>query len=549
MAGYKETPRQKMIAMMYLVLTALLALNVSKEILDAFLVVNKSMESTHASTAAKSRQMYTTFENQHTMNQEKVGPFWKEAQNVRSKSDEMVDYLENQKLELVKVAERKDEEEVYEKYYQDTIIHGIKKKVLMLSIVPNKDKFDATTTYMVRSGNKGEAYVLSAKMQEYRELILNTMNLPPDDKKVGMITNMEGIIYRNADGQKQSWEVHNFYHTILAADITILNKIIQEVRSAEFNAITYLYRSISEQDFKFGSVAAKIIPKSTYVFKGQQYEADVLVAAFDQNLDATVKVVHGVDSITPANIGRAQVYEGLSGYGKLEFPANREGLQRYAGIIELVDPKTNKMTPYPFRGEYIVAPPALTVSPLKMNVFYIGVKNPVGISAPGIPMDRVTTRISVGKLYKDPKSSNYIVEVPKGQKKAIVSATASIDGKSFSLGQMEFRVKRVPTPTAMIAGQTDGKIDKNALLAAGAIIPDMKDFEFDLYFEVTGFTFATIINGDWIPKNVSGNRFSSEISGIIRNGRAKQKFFFENIQAKGPDGTIRSLNPVNLELR
>ena len=207
------------------------------------------------------------------------------------------------------------------------------------------------------------------------------------------------------------------------------------------------------------------------------------------------------------------------------------------------------MTPYPFSGEYIVAPPALTVSPLKMNVFYIGVKNPVGISAPGIPMDRVTTSISVGKLYKDPKSSNYIVEVPKGQKKAIVSATAKIDGKSFSLGQMEFRVKRVPTPTAMVAGQTDGKIDKNALLAAGAIIPDMKDFEFDLYFEVTGFTFATIINGDWIPKNVSGNRFSSEISGIIRNGRAKQKFFFENIQAKGPDGTIRSLNPVNLELR
>ena len=549
MAGYKETPRQKMIAMMYLVLTALLALNVSKEILDAFLVVNKSMESTHASTAAKSHQMYTTFENQHTMNQEKVGPFWKEAQNVRSKSDEMVDYLENQKLELVKVAERKDEEEVYEKYYQDTIIHGIKKKLLILSDVPTKDKFDATTTYMVRPGKKGEAYVLSTKMQEYRELILNTMNLPPNDKKVGMITNMEGIRYQNADGQTQDWEYHNFYHTILAADITILNKVIQEVRSAEFNAIVYLYRSISEQDFKFGSVAAKIIPKSTYVFKGQQYEADVLVAAFDQNLDATVKVVHGVDSITPANIGQAQVYEGLSGYGKLEFPAKREGLHRYAGIIELVDPKTNKTTPYPFRGEYIVAPPALTVSPLKMNVFYIGVKNPVAISAPGIPMDKVTTGISVGKLYKDPKSSNYIVEVPKGQKKAIVSATAKIDGKSFSLGQMEFRVKRVPTPTAMIAGQTDGKIDKNALLAAGAIIPDMKDFEFDLYFEVTGFTFATIINGDWIPKNVTGNRFSSEISGIIRNGRAKQKFFFENIQAKGPDGTVRSLNPVNLELR
>jgi len=549
MAGYKETPRQKMIAMMYLVLTALLALNVSKEILDAFLVVNKSMETTNESLAAKSRQLYTTFENQHTMNQEKVGPFWEEAQNIRTKSTEMINYLEDQKFQLVKVAERRDDEDVYERYYKDTIINGEKKKVLLLSIVPNKDKFDATTTYMVMPGKNGEAYVLSAKMQEYRNIILDAMNLPADDKTIGMITNMEGVTYHNADGQKQDWENHNFYHTILAADITILNKIIQEIRSAEFNAIVYLYRSISEEDFKFGDVAAKIIPKRTYIFKGQQYEADVLVAAFDQNLDATIRIVHGADSITPANINQAQVYEGQAGFGKLEFPANREGIQRYAGIIELVDPETNKMTPYPFNGEYIVAPPALTVSPLKMNVFYIGVKNPVGISAPGIPMDKVTTSISVGKLYKDPKSSNYIVEVPKGQKKAVVSATAIIDGKSFSLGQMEFRVKRVPTPTAMVAGQTDGKIDKNALLAAGAIIPDMKDFEFDLYFEVTGFTFATIINGDWIPKNVSGNRFSSEISGIIRNGRAKQKFFFENIQAKGPDGTIRSLNPVNLELR
>ncbi|PLW96636.1 MAG: gliding motility protein GldM, partial [Marinilabiliales bacterium] len=112
MAGYKETPRQKMIAMMYLVLTALLALNVSKEILDAFLVVNKSMESTNESIAAKSRQMYTTFENQYTMNQDKVAPFWEKAQNVKAKSTELINYLEDLKLQLVAVAEHKTTEEV-----------------------------------------------------------------------------------------------------------------------------------------------------------------------------------------------------------------------------------------------------------------------------------------------------------------------------------------------------------------------------------------------------------------------------------------------------
>ncbi len=548
MAGYKETPRQKMIAMMYLVLYALLALNVSKEILDAFLVVNDSMEATNESISAKSRQMYAAFDQQYSLNTEKVAPYWKKAQTVKEKTQALVDYIENLKLKLVEVAEGKSREEVLDKYYKDTVIYGEKKKVLLLSEVPTKDKYDATTNYMV-SGKQREAYALSKKMQDYRNYILETRHLPADDKTVGLITNMEGITYHDADGQKQDWENHNFYHTILAADITILNKIIQEARSAEFSTLTYLYRSISEEDFKFGDVAAKIIPKSTYIFKGQEYEADVLVAAFDRNLKATIKVVHGADSITPQNISKAQVYEGSAGYGKLQFPANTEGLHKYAGIIELVDPGTNKMTPYPFKGEYIVAPPALTVSPLKMNVFYIGVKNPVAISAPGIPMDKVTTSISVGKLYRDPKSKNYIVEVPKNAKKAIVSATANLEGKKLPLGQVEFRVKRVPTPEATVAGISDGSIDKNTLMAAGAVIPIMKDFEFDLYFEIQRFTFGTIINGDWVQKNVNGNRFTEEMKTIIRNARSKQKIFIENIQAKGPDGTIRSLNPVSLTLK
>jgi len=547
MAGYKETPRQKMIAMMYLVLYALLALNVSKEILDAFLVVNDSMETTNESITAKSRQMYASFEQQYSLNADKVGPYWQKAQSVEEKTQALVDYIENLKIKLVEIAERKTKDEVLNEYYKDTVIYGEKKKMLLLSDVPSKDKYDATTNYMV-SGNQREAYELSAKMQEYRNYTLDLRNLPLDDRTVGLITNMTGVTYHDADGQTQDWEYHNFYHTILAADITILNKIIQEARSAEFSTIGYLFRSISAEDFKFGNVAAKIIPKSTYVFRGQEYEADVLVAAFDQNLKATIKIVHGADSITAQNISKAQIYEGSAGFGKLQFPANKEGIHKYAGIIELVDPKTQKMTPYPFNGEYIVAPPALTVSPLKMNVFYIGVKNPVAISAPGIPMGKVTTSISVGKLYRDPKSKNYIVEVPKGQKKAIVRATANLGGKKLSLGQVEFRVKRVPTPIATVAGMSDGKIDKNALLAAGAIIPEMKDFEFDLYFEIRKFTFATIINGDWLQKNVSGNRFTQEITKIIRNARPKQKIFFENIQAQGPDGTVRSLNPVSLTL-
>jgi hypothetical protein len=107
----------------------------------------------------------------------------------------------------------------------------------------------------------------------------------------------------------------------------------------------------------------------------------------------------------------------------------------------------------------------------------------------------------------------------------------------------------VPDPNAEIANMSDGKIDKNVLLGSNAIIPNMKGFEFDIYFVITSYRFGAIINGDWFEKNIKGNVFTDEVNKIIRNGKRKQKFFFDNIQAKGPDGTIRSLNPINLELK
>jgi len=548
MAGYKETPRQKMISMMYLVLTALLALNVSKEILDAFLIVNKSMETTNESVAAKVAESYAKFEGQYNLNKTKVGPYWEKAQAVQLEAEKFLTYLNQLKFNLVKESERKDSVEIVNLYYTDTIINGVAKKTLDLKAVPTKDKYNETTRYMVGTKNS-EAYTLSAKMKEFRDVVLGAMDLPEDSDKIGLRT--DGI-YRNADGQRQDWEMHNFFHTILAADITIVNKIIAEVRSAQFNSLNYLYAQVSEKDFKFDNVAAKVIPKSTYVFKGQKYEAEVLVAAYDSKTALESRVLQGVTEVTEANMNRATIIKGENGVINLEFPTNAEGLQRYAGEIIMREPGTGIIKTYDYTSEYIVAPPALTVAPLKMNVFYIGVDNPVSISSPGLPQDKIRPVISTGILKKDPKSNDWIVRIdkkPAGKSIATVSATAEIDGKVLQLGSSEFRVKRVPDPIAEIAGQTGGTIDKNVLLASGAIIPNMEDFNFDLYFIVTSYTFATIINGDFIPKNIRGNQFTPEVVNLIKNGKSKQKFFFENIQSQGPDGTIRALNPVNLELK
>jgi len=553
MAGYKETPRQKMIAMMYLVLTALLALNVSKDILNAFLIVNESMESTNVGLSQEVSTVYREFADQYSQNKEKTEEAYNKALEVKAKTEEVMKYLDQLKYNMVGVSEYNIESKInheeMKKFYMDsTYADGITRKVLLLKDVPTKDKYDNTTTYLIGLNEDGEAFNLSKKLNEYRSYLLDIVNLDQDSEELGLVIK-PGKSYKNPDGQAVSWEFYNFYHTILAADITIVNKLVNEVKNAEFDAIRYLFESITASDFKFASVSAKVIPKSTYVFKGQNYEAEILVAAFDDKAKPDVYVRQGAKEWKDSYLKGAKKISGAAGSVSLKLPANAEGPQQYAGIIQLRDPVTGELQNHSFSAEYTVAPPSLTVAPLKMNVFYIGVENPVSISSPGIPASKINASITAGKLYK--KDGNYVVKIDKKVKgnRVTVSANAEVYGETMQLGKAEFRVKRVPSPTAEIAGQTDGKIDKNTLLAAGAIIPNMEDFNFDLYFEVTSYTFATLINGDWIPKNVRGNQFTKEISNIIRNGKRKQKFFFEKIQAKGPDGTIRSLNPVNLELK
>lgn len=551
MAGYKETPRQKMIAMLYLVLTALLALNVSKEILDAFLVVNESMETTKAIVDRKVGNIYQQFAQQDMLNHEKVGEHYEKAKLAREYSADMIEYLENTIFQAVKVSERKDSLDILDRYYTmksvpDPLEPGktIQKPILNLKKVPSKDKYDMTTTYFINWGNAAK---LREKIDEYR---IKMEELIPEEYrnrvKIGLRTDEE---YSDADGNSQTWEMHNFYHTILAADVTILNKLIAEVQTTEFDVVSELFSEISLTDFKFDAVTAKIIPKTNYIIKGQKYEAEVLVAAYDDKANPDVYIVQGASEITDANLARAQKWEGEGGIVNLEWNANSEGPQRFAGIIEITNPEGEKER-HPFVHEYIVAPPSLTVAAKKMNVFYRAVDNPVSISVPGIAKNKIRPFISAGEIIPDPEApGDWIVRITEGIGAATVSAQAEYEGQWMDMGSFEFRVKRVPDPVAEIAKMSQGDIDRNELLGAGAIIPVMKDFEFDLNFIVTSFRMGTIINGDWVPKRGSGNRLNSEMQEMIRNSRRGQKFFFENIQAEGPDGSRRTLNAINLTIK
>ncbi len=550
MAGYKETPRQKMIAMIYLVLTALLALNVSKEMLDAFLVVNQSLENTSEVFEHKLGDVYINFEKQYQLKPNKVQLYWDKAREARKISNELKAYIDRLKFHVVQKQERKDSTEIMELYYtlqempdpydpRKTIDYPM----LQMQKVPSKDKWDESTNLFI---NRGEAKKLREKIDDYKSLMVGLVDTSfRKNIKIGLDT--KGPFY-NRDGREQNWEMHNFYHTILAATVTILNKLKAEIQTTEFDIVSELYSEITISDFKFDKIEAKIIPITNYVFQGDKYEAEIIVTAFDTKQTPEVFVLHGTDEITIGNKDRAQKVEGEAGVVKLSFPAGSVGPQRYAGIVEIISPDGERI-PYPFSGEYMVAPPSLTVAATKMNVFWIAVDNPVSISAPGIADADLRPVISTGSLTRDPSGKDWIVRVPKGSPKATITVDAMYKGESRRMGSAEFRIKRVPDPVAEIAGQVEGAIDRNTLLAAGAVIPVMKEFEFELYFKVTSFRMATVIGGDWISKRANGNRFTEEMTSTIQTAKKGQKFFFENIVAEGPDLVPRSLNPISLEIK
>jgi len=523
MAGYKETPRQKMIGMMYLVLTALLALNVSVQVLEAFVTVNESMEATNDNFARKIEATYFAFEQQNSINPARVGPFFERAIQVREMSNDLIEYLREVIIESIAFSERIEIEEA---------------RILPLRDVKTKDKYDRTTNFYIVEGRATE---IRRRIEEYRETVLNVLE-PVDRERIKIGLDTDGPFFNNS-GQEQSWEMQNFYHTILAANVALMNKTINEVQNAEYDIINFLFSAIDAESYKFDAIEAKVIPNSNFVFLGDTYEAEILVAAYDTKSNPEVLFVDGADRVTEQNLRTARRIQGRDGTVKISIPATSEGPRRFAGAILVPDP-SGQIRSYNFSQEFFVGRPSLTVSATKMNVFYTGVDNPVSISVSGLTSAQIQPRISAGEIRR--VGSEWVVTVPETATTAVISVTA--EGRN--MGSSEFRVKRVPDPTATIAGTTGGNIDRARLVAAAAIIPTMPaDFEFDLNFQITSFSFVATRAGDIFQRQGTGNRLSEEMVNYIQNARRGDRIWLEDIYARGPDGGTRRLGTINLTIQ
>lgn len=534
MAGSKETPRQKMMSMMYLVLTALLALNVSKDVIDAFLVVNENVELRNQKYSEKIKNTYNAFEKMYRLNQVEVEPFWTKAHAAKALSVDLKSFIENLRDELISVTENIPIEEA---------------RTIIVRDLKQKDNFSQTTRYLMNGAYDGKgsrAESLKEKIIVYRKQMIDLVDpINRGQLKFGLITDS---VYYDADGKKQNWESHNFYQTILAADITILNKLITEVYDAEFEVINTLMNEINADDFSYDKIDAKLLPFSNYVFQGDEYKAEVIVAAYDTSQSPQIYIKRGVDSLSIHQIDEATSLINKNGKALIRLPSDKIGINKYAGLVGVKN-ASGDVNYFPFSNEYIVAKPSIMVSVEEMNVLYAGVENTVSISASGIPQEHLIPRISIGSIHADPKASKWIVTVPFGETQTEVSVLTELNGVKREMGRQKFRIKRLPDPIATIANKKEGFINKDILITAGAIVPKMPgDFGFELYFRITSFK-MTIQRGFNIYHFTAENGvFTEEMIEQIEVTNRGQSILFENIIAKGPSGDGRLLSPIVLTI-
>lgn len=538
-----KEPRQLMINMMYIVLVALLALNVSAEVLNAFQLVSNGMKTSNTALDNKNAATMRALDAAYKNDPKKVKAYLEDAQKVQASVDEFVSEISALKAQLVKETGGWVDGEVDGKLKND------------------KD-YDTPTRILI---DKKKGKELHDKILALKETVLNVPSLTEEERE-----NLANQITLSVDYDKdaakrlgkKSWQEYLFDHVPTVAVYTLLTKIQGDAKSSESMVLEKLLGKIGAEDYKFDALSAKVIAPSSYVLQGEEYQADIFVSAFSSTQDPEVfigefdpaKVTWEKGDPLPTKVPDNPLKPGFEtvevsgGIADFRVPASSVGVKKKEGVIRVKQPQGDGYDWFPFKLEYQVAPPSVVVSPTKMNVFYIGVDNPVDISVAGFPADRVRASLTEGGSITG-AGGNYIAKVKKvGNTKVSVSVVLD-DGSVKNMGAQEFRMKRVPDPIAVIGGMTGGNVKASTFKVQRGVIAELKNFDFDIRFHIVGFemTYAAK-RQDLVTADASGPSFTPKMLDFLNRAKPGDVFYFDDIKAKGPDGITRKLPGIVFKL-
>ncbi|MEO5564693.1 MAG: gliding motility protein GldM [Chitinophagaceae bacterium] len=497
-------PRQKMINMMYLVLTALLALNVSTEILNAFKTINKSLENTNQtvnkSTETLMASLLEKTKDQATANRANL--WYPKAQQAQELSKGVFTYVQSLKDRILKEAGG-DPKDPTKKFKEDNL--------------------DIATRIMIE---KGEGKKLEQMLKDYRANLLKIDPAIDSAFSASLPINLDKPKSENRAGK--TWEGAYFHMVPTVAGLTILSKFQNDVKTSENRVVQFCHNKVGEVNVVFDSYGAVIGQSSNYLMPGQQLEITAGVGAFSKKAQPTIVI--GGSPITIGEDGAAHTTLSGGGIGQHSVPVKITYMNQETGKLETIEKSVT----------YTVGQANASIALDKMNVLYIGVDNPVTIAASGGGDDKVKPSINGGGgTLTRVGTGKYIARVNSITDKCII--TVVVDGKTA--GASEFRVRTVPQAQAYVGGNPSGaNITAGAFKAQAGVGAGIKDFPFDLKYEVVSYTFTCDTDdGDIISVPGTGNAFAGPVrTAVDRQVKANKLVTIDNIRVKGPDGRTSS---------
>ena len=565
MAGGNLSPRQKMINMMYLVLTALLALNVSKEVLDSFFEVNVGIERTTRNFNSKNSETYSDFEKAVDNNKLKFQEVKDKAFSVRSEADDIVDYIQEMKYELVFSA---DKGQVYLGDPSSVIDTASGKIISDMAISPDKegnpvlfndlldDQKKMPIAYLRnKSGtlDAGELFYQKGVKNELRKATILKEKLLTFSNSLIDITINEEVLSDNIKsvfnidkkfGKKNVvWQEYNFRDMPTVGALTILSKIQSDVRNSEADVIDFLKKDIDAKSLKFSTAEGLQVPQSNFVIKGDSFRSEIFISAKNPGQNPNIYV--GDYDVLGNGRFKMKGKEGIdyesvkviNGKGIFAKRSRQGGIQKWGGLIEMKTETGTKM--YPFSGEYLVAEKMVVAAPTNMNVLYKCIENPITVSVAGYNASQISVQCSNGTIATvNKKAGKYVVKPSKLVQKnsPIINLYVTSEGKRKLMGSVDFKVKDVPPPEIMCAKKFGGVISKGDLSSATGLFCVMKDFPFDrdaLSYQVISYD-VIAYNGDIrinIPP-VKGFKFNKKVRDAIKGTPPGENVVFTNIKVK-----------------
>ncbi|MGB8705155.1 MAG: gliding motility protein GldM [Gillisia sp.] len=513
MASGKQSPRQKMINLMYLVFIAMLALNVSKEVLTAFGIMNEKLTVANQTTEVRNNAAMAGLAAKVEEQPAKYAPLKDKADKIDKLSQNLKSHITSLKKDLT--AEVEDPTD-YE----------------------SMDRADQLDNRFFKGGkitDKGKEFVNA--IDTYREGVLNVLgkDYPQVSEEVKKEFSTQPVNKKGIEGP-MPWLDYNFQGFPLVASITKLTQLQADVETTENDILSTMLSGQLQSEVSLNNYQAIVIPDKTAFFSGENFKGKVVLGRFDKTLQFDKVVINGNTLKQTQTVG---------GQVMLDFPAGNVGEKEITGQLQYTENDSVKSIPIKSSYAVIPKPNSAVISADKMNVVYRGVKNPMTISIPGVG----NVSANAPGLTSVGGAGNYVMDVTTLQAREVkINVSGKLPGGETVSDSKTFRVKDIPRPVGTIRGE-DGsvKMQRNGL-EISSVGADLPDFDFDIKLNVTGFSFK--VSGQPTVR-VHGNKLDSAAKNALRRagrGETVQIFDIEAQLATNSGYKLKKVSPVFIEL-